>query len=746
MRGYHFDTLPVHPQPESLESLTSYVIRLAEANGIQARNQLRSIFFPNRRQNAIQRMADLPLADSEALSTMAACTEAALRATTFYYLVNRFNRPTSGSMAGNFLVGCLARRLRYCPLCLQDDLPYYPLTWRFLSLPGCPRHGCRFLDRCLSCGREIPFLPTPLKLGLCPWCGAALSASQADPLEPHEHHLAQVHYRDLVFLLSPPPEETEPVALGPRLAQWRQVRQLTVEEVAFQIGKTPHLVVRTLERRGLSCGTKFQYYLDYIACLGLTFEELFHTVLHPEAQRPTRFLSPEMRQKHEDELVRRIQLAVETLKAQGRPLLQQAVCELVGMSLTALSHYPRTKTALSWVAQEQPWDIQRQNQRREQELILRVEQAIDSLQAEGKRVTKRAIANQVGMTARRLGYYPQVEALLTQAVRQQRERHVQELSAQVRQAMAQLQAQNRPVSKLGVARLLGCSIGAFKRYPQINALFTQVGKGAPQPSQPSETVSIEKVQEAISHLQAQDRPVTQAAVCQLAGLKRGDLKRYPQLAWAVQACRQDKEKRVQRHKQTVADQVLQAIERLKSQGDPISQENICHLTGLLLHVFQDYPDLRALVALERRRYQQKKREQRQRVMLEKVEQAIEELRSRGSPLTQPAICQQVGCSLYHLQVYPPVHDRLKRVIEERRAETRRRRQERDLVLVGEVQAAIKQLQSLGRPVTQKTIGRMVNMTPGGLRQYPRVKEILDEVAAERRRDRKKRKLALDRHQ
>jgi transcriptional regulator with XRE-family HTH domain len=733
--------------------LTSYVIRLAEANGIQARYQLHSIFFPNRSQTAIRGMADLPLADYEALSTMAACSEAALRATTFYYLVNRFNRPTSSPRVSDFLTGCLTRRLRYCPLCLQDDQPYYSLTWRFLTLPGCPRHGCRFLDRCLQCGREIPFLAAPLKIGLCPGCGAALSASQAcpeprrvEPLEPHQHHLAQVHHRDLAFLLSPQPEEAEPVALGPRLAQWRQVRQLTVEEVALQIGKTPRLVVRTLERRGLSSGAKFQYYLDYIACLGLTFEELFHTVLHPEAQRQTRFLSPEMRQQREDELVRRIQLAVETLKAQGRPLLQQAVCELVGMSLTALSNYPRAKAALSWVAQEQRRDIQRQNQRREQELILRVEQAIGSLQAEGKRVTKRAIANQFGMTATGLSYYPQVEALLTQAVRQQRERHVQELSAQVRQAMAQLQAQNRPVSKLGVARLLGCSTGAFKHYPQIKALFTQDGKGAPQPSQLPETVSIEKVQEAISHLQAQDRPVTQAAVCQLAGLRRVALKRYPQLAWAVQACRQDKEKRVQRRKQAVEEQVLQAIERLKSQGDPVSQKDICNLTGLSLHVFQDYPDLRAPVALERRRSVQKQREQRQRALLEKVEQAIEELRSRGSPLTQPAICQQVGCSLHHLRAYPQVHDRLKQVIEERKAETRRRRQERDLVLVGEVQAAIEQLQSLGRPVTLKAIGRMVNMTPRGLGKYPHVREILDQVAAEWRRDRKKQKSALDRHE
>ena len=40
MNGYFFDTLPVHPQPEQLESFTSYLTRLAEANGIQLVSQL----------------------------------------------------------------------------------------------------------------------------------------------------------------------------------------------------------------------------------------------------------------------------------------------------------------------------------------------------------------------------------------------------------------------------------------------------------------------------------------------------------------------------------------------------------------------------------------------------------------------------------------------------------------------------------------------------------------------------------
>ena len=41
-----FDVLPVHPQPLPLESLTSYLMRLAEANHITSMTGLSAICFP----------------------------------------------------------------------------------------------------------------------------------------------------------------------------------------------------------------------------------------------------------------------------------------------------------------------------------------------------------------------------------------------------------------------------------------------------------------------------------------------------------------------------------------------------------------------------------------------------------------------------------------------------------------------------------------------------------------------------
>ncbi|SMF94999.1 TniQ protein [Methylomagnum ishizawai] len=46
--------------------------------------------------------------------------------------------------------------LQYCPRCLAEDRrPYFRLHWRLAWHTGCPRHGCRLLDRCPHCTSPI---------------------------------------------------------------------------------------------------------------------------------------------------------------------------------------------------------------------------------------------------------------------------------------------------------------------------------------------------------------------------------------------------------------------------------------------------------------------------------------------------------------------------------------------------------------------------------------------------------------
>ena len=162
-----FDVLPSHPAPEPFESVTGYLTRLAQGNGLISAKAMGAICFPDLRppQKSLPRICDYPPRSWGALATVTTCDEADLLATTFYYLVQKFGRSVNDKAMGLFLKNCLGDSLRYCPFCLHEAT-YYRLPWRFLTLSGCPEHRCRFLDHCGYCGRSIPFLITPLAVGI----------------------------------------------------------------------------------------------------------------------------------------------------------------------------------------------------------------------------------------------------------------------------------------------------------------------------------------------------------------------------------------------------------------------------------------------------------------------------------------------------------------------------------------------------------------------------------------------------
>jgi hypothetical protein len=325
--------------------------------------------------------------------------------------------------------------------------------------------------------------------------------------------------------------------------------------------------------------------------------------------------------------------------------------------------------------------------------------------------------------------------------RHRAQRREQELAEQVRQAIADLGSRGQPVTRSAVARLVGVSPPTLAYYPQVNAIVARSAeKPRRTPAQPRQQPCpprlVERVQAAIESLRSQDRRLTQRAICQAARITQGSLRRYPQLEWAAEACRQDSRRYTQRRKQERAEKIQQAVESLRSQGRPVTQQAICGLLGVTRSVLTDaHPRVEAILAqaaAERRSYDQRQAQQRERTMLEKAHQAIADLKSQGSPVTQRAVCRQAGIPT-HPSAYPQLTALLKQVVEQGRADTRRRRQVREQELVEAVRAAIERLASAGKPATQKAICRAVNMARPALRSYPRVKEILDRVVADGRR-------------
>src|SRR6266487_4262724 len=228
---YYFEALPLHPQPEKLESLTSYLTRLAEANGIQTSSAFAHICFPEYNIEAIHSLNDFPLYSLMNLQAAACCSEAVVQATTFYHLGRKFGRVYDSSACYHFLRNSIAPFFRYCPLCIKER-GYYSLLWRFLFVKGCSDHACNLLDTCGHCGEKILIFTSPLQFGLCPSCGRNLGLCRIQPLiEAEEDTLS--YSQDLLFLLSPQPWESMTSTLaqhvGEQFALIRQSKELTVQ-------------------------------------------------------------------------------------------------------------------------------------------------------------------------------------------------------------------------------------------------------------------------------------------------------------------------------------------------------------------------------------------------------------------------------------------------------------------------------------------------------------------------------------
>src|SRR6266536_2470504 len=202
---YYFDVLPYHPRPEYLESLTSYLMRLAWCNDISSIDGLSALCFPQQDRRITRDIADYPPVSFESLMVAGACTEEILRTTTFFYLAAKFGRSTLPQPMSRFLSGCVSQYLRYCPMCLaEQQVRYYPLSWRFLPLTYCCQHRCRLLEACGYCGELIPLFTSPFRLGFCPRCQRSLKLYAVSLVSDEiELEAASQARDDILFLLAP---------------------------------------------------------------------------------------------------------------------------------------------------------------------------------------------------------------------------------------------------------------------------------------------------------------------------------------------------------------------------------------------------------------------------------------------------------------------------------------------------------------------------------------------------------------
>src|SRR5579859_4080753 len=87
-----YDVVPVHPRIEYLETLTSYLTRLCELNGIPSLRGLANIFFSPLQRLTVSQLSDCPLRPFNNLLIATQRSEQELLAATFYHIGAKFQR------------------------------------------------------------------------------------------------------------------------------------------------------------------------------------------------------------------------------------------------------------------------------------------------------------------------------------------------------------------------------------------------------------------------------------------------------------------------------------------------------------------------------------------------------------------------------------------------------------------------------------------------------------------------------
>jgi len=720
---YYFDALPLHPQPEHLESFTSYLSRLSENNGIDSISALASLCFPDYTLASMRGFKDYFPASFGKLPLVAVCSEENLLRTTFYYLAEKFGRSFLPPPSSNFLSSNIGENLRYCPKCLKDRL-YYILPWRFTVLKGCYEHGCRLLDKCGYCSQPIPIFPHTLRVGICPRCKGDLRLCQTEKLSDEERQKVHHFSQDLESLLLPQTLETmagmSATSIGQEFVLLRRARSLTRIKASNQSG-IPNFILKSIENEPPgTANASFQYYLKYAEFLGVRVSDVLNNLARSHILLPT-----------EDGILQQVVEAAKNLRLHNELITQRTICKLANISQRSLSKSSKVKRQL---AEEVRKSREEQKRLRATKIFERVQDAIMHLEASGEKVTYHAISEITQIPSSTFKKYVEVRNLLKQKV-SHKHRSIQEdkLLAQVQYAVQQLEKRQLTVTQMAVSEIVKVNRETLVSYPRVKAfLDMKAGQTRSLPSSIRksylhEEALLNKLKDCLPEIEELRGRVTLRAVGKILEVNPYKLKEYPRV-WAI----------LQQHLHLLSSQkdlredaallanVKVAIQQLEDLNLPVTYASISRLLGTYPSKFRKYPQTKAMLeqyVSQGHRYRVIQNHAREKELIAQIEQAIEHLNSLHHPITLRSVSTFIGVSLNCLRTYPQAFTILKGGVEAQQESTKAGVLQLE-ELIARIEEAKTMLRARGEPVTRQSISIMMGMNLTILLRYPFIREML----------------------
>jgi transcriptional regulator with XRE-family HTH domain len=669
--SWHFDLLPIHPQPCDFESFTGYLTRLAEANGIRQINRLCVLAGLN--FSAAQGGSDLPTRTGfRQLPQLAGCSVDRLNATTVYHLLRKFGRSDRlPASSYQFLRDSMVFHLRYCPRCL-DEYGYISLLWRFVALRSCPQHGCDLLNRCRHCGGTVPLLANGLRLGICPTCQGDLRRCSSPISSPETFQASQQAAAEFSFLLTPQAWEDAYEAvleqLGAQFFRLREQQGLTIAQVVDAL-QVRMVVVGGMEHRDRARkGEQLADFLRYSALLGVSLSSMFdRAVAAPPPAPSTRWVMLDIR---ETVLLEQVEAALAQLGE--APLTYRWLSEQTGIHEARLHDYPSVEAR---VRQLQA-DYDRRQAAAYAHLLETVRTTAAELAVAGLPVTRTALVQRTGVPKHWFWTKPELIDLLEQYTAQRETcRMAQEadLYHRVEEAIQTLREQHQRVSLLAIARLVGLSDGVLRHRPALRPLLQTIPSLRVWPDEQAEDDLIAQIPCLEEQLVAQGQVVTQQRIVDLLGLTSHQVAGLPRLRERLKQIPRQRRQHKQALDAAYCEQLPAVLDDLKRAGLPLTCITIAEKLGRSVFSLRSFPRVWAMISTvieHETAANQQYREEQAHLLLHQIDTLVRDLQAAGELVTQKRISQLLGVTPGRLRYIPEVRARLEEIAETNRRSMR----------------------------------------------------------------------------
>lgn len=170
------------------ESLTSYIIRLSKAHHITVGQLVRQFLQPRISSKQVRHILHRCI-DGYTVNG------ASHIGSDIFYTTKKLTTPADQnhycsfyflqSLIGTSYKNLLTKELTWCPLCLTEHNPYYPLYWHSLNVSCCLKHHVKLVSKCPKCEAKLNVLSASTSASSCSACGALLGSqsNQEDDLQ-----------------------------------------------------------------------------------------------------------------------------------------------------------------------------------------------------------------------------------------------------------------------------------------------------------------------------------------------------------------------------------------------------------------------------------------------------------------------------------------------------------------------------------------------------------------------------------